>query len=485
MNKIRIIFLLITFSGLLLAQSEINKIYENYENYYKELIPSKRIDHLLLTKLLDKISDNPLIERKIVGHSVEGRNINLLKIGNGKTKVLAWSQMHGDEPTATMALLDLMNFMLANDEFNNLRKLILDKTSFYFIPMLNPDGAERFTRRNAVGIDLNRDASRLQFPESQALNAVRDSLNPEFGFNLHDQSQTHAAGRNKKPAVISFLAPPFNYERELNNVREKSMKLIVSIKNILSNYIPDYIGRYSDEFEPRAFGDNFVIKGTSTVLIESGWWPNDREKNFVRKLNFISLLGALQTISENSFEKNSLADYDSIPENEKLMFDLLFRNATLIKNENKYIVDIGINYTEISDSLNGYSIVGKIDDLGDLSTHNGYEEIDCKGLQLAEGKIYNQTIESLEELKKFNFFELYQQKYIYVLADNVTKLPKYPKFPINILSNSYSKPPETAIDNWANFLFLQGEDVIYVVINGCLVDLSNNTNSVLNGLTIP
>ena len=485
MNKIRHIFLLITLSGLVLAQNEIGNIYDNYETYREKLITSKRIDHTLLSEILRVRTNSPNVELKIVGKSVEGRDINLIKIGSGKTKVLAWSQMHGDEPTATLALLDMMNFLLADDQQNELRRKVLEAVSFYFIPMLNPDGAEKFTRRNAVGVDLNRDAQRLQFPESRTLNNVRDSLNPEFGFNLHDQSQLHAAGRNNKPAVISFLAPPFNYERDLNEVREKSMRLIVSISKTLSKYIPDYLGRYSDEFEPRAFGDNFVIKGTSTVLIESGWWPNDREKNFVRKLNFISLLSALNSISDKSYHQNLLSDYHLIPENQKLMFDLLLRNITIEKNDKEFIIDIGINYTEVSDPECGFSLVGKIEDIGDLSTHSGYQEFECKGLKIAEGKIYNQTIKTLEDLTRIDYFELYQEGYIYVLADNVEILPKYPKFPINILSNSYIKPPETAIDNFANFAFLQGEDVVYVVINGFLVDLSNNTKSVFNGLTIP
>src|SRR5690606_10209385 len=98
------------------------------------------------------------------------RSIQMLKAGKGSTGVLLWSQMHGDEPTATMAIFDILNFLEArNDGLDALRNRILEKTTLYFLPMLNPDGAEKYERRNAQGIDLNRDAAYLQAPESNIL----------------------------------------------------------------------------------------------------------------------------------------------------------------------------------------------------------------------------------------------------------------------------------------------------------------------------
>ena len=44
------------------------------------------------------------------------------------------------------------------------------------------------------------------------------------------------------------------------------------------------MGRYSDEFEPRAFGDNIQKWGTNTILIESGGIFGDEEKQYLRKL---------------------------------------------------------------------------------------------------------------------------------------------------------------------------------------------------------
>ena len=50
-----------------------------------------------------------------VGRSVEGRQIQLLTLGRGPRRVLLWSQMHGDEPSATPALLDLADYLLSSD----------------------------------------------------------------------------------------------------------------------------------------------------------------------------------------------------------------------------------------------------------------------------------------------------------------------------------------------------------------------------------
>ena len=49
-----------------------------------------------------------LFQLEEIGRSVEGRSINHLWFGRGPLHVLLWSQMHGDEPTATAALFDVV-----------------------------------------------------------------------------------------------------------------------------------------------------------------------------------------------------------------------------------------------------------------------------------------------------------------------------------------------------------------------------------------
>ena len=50
------------------------------------------------------------VSSQVVGTSAEGREIRQLTFGSGPTTVLLWSQMHGNESTASMALVDIVRF---------------------------------------------------------------------------------------------------------------------------------------------------------------------------------------------------------------------------------------------------------------------------------------------------------------------------------------------------------------------------------------
>jgi len=207
-----------------------------------------------------------------IGKSVEGRSINHIWFGRGAFHVLLWSQMHGDEPTATSALFDVFEqFRRHRDE--PAFAFILDSLTIHAVPMLNPDGAERFQRRNAQGIDINRDALRLQTPEGRALKALRDRLNAPVGFNLHNQGWRTSAGKTGQPAAISLLSVAFDEARTESPGRILTKQLCALIRDALEPLAPGRIARYDDEFEVRAFGDNLTRWGTSVVLIETGPWP--------------------------------------------------------------------------------------------------------------------------------------------------------------------------------------------------------------------
>jgi hypothetical protein len=396
---------------------------------------------------------------------------------------MAWSQMHGDESTATMALLDFLNFMEVDDKFSKLRNELLEKVTFYFIPMLNPDGAEKFQRRNEVDIDLNRDALRLQFPESRILKKIQEKTKPQFAFNLHDQNPRYTVGNSNKVAAISFLAPTYNYEKDMNEVRRNAMKLISLLTNNLEKFIPGHIAKYSDDFEPRAFGDNFVKWGSSLILIESGGWKNSNEKGFLRKLNFIALTTGFKSIADESFKSQTIDTYQNIPENQERLFDLLLRNVTIEKNNQEFIVDIGINHNEIgTESMRDFYFQGEIEDMGDLSTFFGFEEIDCSGLTIDTALTFPEKFESFNTIKDADIIEVLKKGYSFALLDSIETKERHSKIPINFISSEKEKTQKIGVGENANFRLLKNGVLKLVCVNGFLFDVESGKNYIHNGL---
>lgn len=115
------------------------------------------ITHADLAPLLDTLAAHPSIERKNLGQSFLGKSIDAFYIGSGPIKVMMWSQMHGDENTASAALMDFLSYAIETKN-NAWRENWQNKLSLMIIPMVNPDGAQLQTRFNAQGIDLNHDA---------------------------------------------------------------------------------------------------------------------------------------------------------------------------------------------------------------------------------------------------------------------------------------------------------------------------------------
>lgn len=454
------------------------ELYNSYENFKEESIEKRRFTQTKIQPLIDDFNQKENFKVTKVGESIEGRPLQLISVGEGDVDVFLWSQMHGDESTATMAIFDILNF-LDSEAFLEEKEEMLKQVKLHFLPMLNPDGAARFQRRNLLGVDINRDALRLQSPESKTLKNVRDSLDADFGFNLHDQSTYYNAERTPKPATISYLAPAYNYEKSINEVRGAAMQVIVQMNNILQEYAPGQVGRYNDDFEPRAFGDNIQKWGTSTILIESGGYPDDPEKQEIRKLNFVSILAAIFSIADEDYKNAEISKYEEIPNNDRMLFDLKLTGLTYELLGEDYILDLGINQYEVQDEDLDYFYNSSISDQGDLSTYFGYEEFDASGYKFVQGKIYPEIFDNLEEFQQVNISEILKEGYSYVV---LKELPKddFTKLPINLVTEDFEIPENLQ----PNFFLKKDGNLEYAVINGFFIDLSKENFDVGNALIL-
>ncbi|MBN1209472.1 MAG: peptidase M14 [Myxococcaceae bacterium] len=325
-----------------------------------------------------------LFRVETVGHSVEGRAIQHLEVGRGPRHVLLWSQMHGDEPTATAALFELFEYLRRYREHPRVNA-VLGALTVHAVPMLNPDGAERFQRANAQGIDINRDALMLQTPEGRTLKALRDRLQPSLGFNLHNQDWRTAVGRPARPASLSLLAPAFDEARSDNPGRLLAKQVCAVIRDAVEPLAPGQIGRYSDAFEVRAFGDNMGRWGTPAVLIETGPWPAAETEGPLLRLNFVALVASLEALATGKAEQASLERYETIPFNEsKGLLHVLVKGAHVFGEAGEaFVADIGVAASPAVRGREGTPravIAGTIAELGDLRVFGAIERVDGQGL---------------------------------------------------------------------------------------------------------
>jgi len=479
-----LLLLMIPFLGFAQKESFDKTLFDNYENFMEVSLENRRFKHADIQPLIDSIKSEKGFQVTVLGESIQGRSISMISVGEGEKQVLLWSQMHGDEPTATAAIFDMINYLkFDKSPLKNLR--------VHFIPMLNPDGAQNFSRRNAIGIDINRDALRLQSPESKLLKRVRDSLDADFGFNLHDQSIYYNSDDTSNPATISFLAPAFNVEKDINETRGNAMRVIVKMNQALQRYAKGHAGRYSDEFEPRAFGDNMQKWGTSTILVESGGYADDPEKQFIRQLNFVLILTALESISSENYQSATLHQYLSIPKNDHQLYDLKIENLSFSYLGSTYKVDLGVNQTEIENmDHSDFFYLGRITDIGDLSNHFGYETVNAEGLRFKVGEAYPKILNDFEEFKELNFLSLLTQGYTSVIISDMPEEIKFTSEPLNIIdvekivipkNNSIPESPLKLGAN-ATFLLYDNDQVIYAIVNGFVYHVKEERNNIKNGI---
>ncbi len=280
--------------------------------------------------------------------TVQGHRVNALSCGNGSIRVMAWSQMHGNEPVSTLALADVMNFLEGGSP---IASMILQNLTIVAIPLLNPEGHLSANRRNSMGIDINRDALDLVSPEAAFLMETHAALKPDFGLNLHDQELYHITEPLRRQTLVALLAPECDEAKTVTPARYKAMQVAGFVaKQLLESPVASgRVAKYQDSYTPTAFGDTFMRKGTSSVLIEAGSVPGDHERNTARQMVFASIVMSLYAMCGAMDGGEAVSAYDALPLNiYNTMYDIVLHGLEVSAPGRKYRVDVAIRRTKTS-----------------------------------------------------------------------------------------------------------------------------------------
>jgi hypothetical protein len=308
---------------------------------------------------------------EIIGYSSEERPILNTTLGSGSRSICMWAGMHGNETTGVFMLLSLIDLYTR-------KKIDLSAFSIHIIPVINPDAYVRFTRRNGLSIDLNRDFRAFQTIESAKLIGWIKMKSPELCLNLHDQRSIFHV--NKEPAYTSFLVPSADVSRAMTPLRRAVMNRVGNALRTMG--VPlEGIGRYSDEFYPTAVGDYLMAQGIPNVLFESGVSVDDFERMKARLFGLNAMVALLHADDKPS------AVYDALPQNKEGQLEWVFTGVLYARMR----VDIAVKRVYY---VNGHAqgMYYMVDELGDLASRPRMKETDGAAMALSAPLIIGQPI---------------------------------------------------------------------------------------------
>ena len=223
------VFVAVILNSILFAQNLMTPL---ERSNYTKLTSNEKLNEFI-NEAADKSS---LIKVEIIGRSVEGRNIPAAKISSSsfgkdknKIKVLIFAQQHGNEPSGKEGALLLLK-EIAGGKLDAL----FSRIDLIFIPQMNPDGGEKDLRRNAHGMDLNRNHLILTEPETQSLHTIFNKYLPEVTLDVHEYFPFSEEWKK-----YGFYK---NSDEQIGSITNPNASVI--IKNFTRNIFLPYIKKY-------------------------------------------------------------------------------------------------------------------------------------------------------------------------------------------------------------------------------------------------
>lgn len=178
--------------------------------------------------LIARMVGRPGVAYRCLGHSLDGRPIDCLELGEGDKPVWLYARQHPGETMAEYWMEGALDALTdpANPHGRRLRQL----GRFHIVPNMNPDGSARgHLRTNAIGINLNRewhDPSPERSPEVHCVRARMDETGVDFAMDVH--------GDEAIPAV--FLA---GFEG-IPSLTDRQLGLYRGYRDLLAQRSPDF-----------------------------------------------------------------------------------------------------------------------------------------------------------------------------------------------------------------------------------------------------
>lgn len=150
--------------------------------YYAYFEPYSHEQHL---NLLGEAQGSGLCQIDDLGSTIQGRDINLLTIGNqaeSDLKIWIIARQHPGETMAEWFMEGLLSRLL--DHQDPTARALLNQATFYVVPNMNPDGSFLGNlRTNAAGANLNREWQNPTVERSPEVYFVREKMH-ETGVDL-------------------------------------------------------------------------------------------------------------------------------------------------------------------------------------------------------------------------------------------------------------------------------------------------------------
>jgi murein tripeptide amidase MpaA len=160
-----------TYDGQVLTISHTPQYDSVYYAYFEPYSWERHLD------LLGRVGMSPQVTIERLGGSVEGRDMNLVVVGNPAAKKKIWviARQHPGETMAEWFVEGMLDALL--DEVNSDAHALLNQAVFYVVPNMNPDGAVHGNlRTNAAGANLNREWMSASMETSPEVFVVRERI---------------------------------------------------------------------------------------------------------------------------------------------------------------------------------------------------------------------------------------------------------------------------------------------------------------------